>query len=338
MLRNALKLWEGKCIIYEKGFTMNGKYIRGITLIALVALMTSCATDLYRKDPPLTTAYSKFIVVDGFKVHYYDLGPFDTDSGELPLVVIHGWMGSAYDYSRIITLLARKRRVIVPDLPGSGYTEDLGENESFNYDLDGFIRFLEDFTNELRVEKFVLMGHSMGGQLAIHFTKKYQNKISRLILIAPDGLEGEEGGWLLFSSWGFLVDIISVLNTRFFIATGLRLNVFYDKSRLTGKLVQSVAETSLGRRRWVQAEITKNIIGKNNVNSILQYIDVPTLILWGKNDRVLNVKWAEVFLKGIKNSRLFILEKCGHMPMYEKPMETAMYIEKFLLAPEIPGR
>ena len=309
---------------------INRKHIGALMLTVFSVSMVTCTTGTYGKDPPLTAAYSKFITVDGFRVHYYDLGPLDTSSRELPLVVIHGWVGSAYDYSRIITLLARKRRVIVPDLPGSGYTEAAGERVTFNYDLDAFVRFIEDYTEKLRIESFILLGHSMGGLLAVHFTWKHQDEVSRLILIAPDGLKGEEGGWLFFSNWGFLVDVISAMNNRFFIETGLKLNVFYDRSRLSEKLVQSVAETSLGKRRRIQAEITKKIIGKNNVDSILKYIRVPTLILWGRDDRVLKVKWAKVFAKGIRNSRLFILDRCGHMPMYEKPMETAMYIEKFL--------
>jgi len=293
-------------------------------------LLAGCGSIDYRKNNPIKQAYSKFINVNGLNIHYYDAKP---ENYKQTLLLLHGWMGSAYDFYDIIPFLSKNYRVIVPDVPGCGLSSraDRADVAGFPYTVEGYIAFIKSFADELGLSHFALIAHSMGGHLAVRFTEHYGQYVSRLILIAPDGLKGEEGVWLFFAKLGPLVDLGLLLNTRLFITMGLRSNVFYDKSKLTDDMINAVSISALG---WdsarTQAKITKNIIGRDPINSGLVQLKLPVLIIWGREDRVLNSKWAYRYKELIKDSRLVIFKKCGHMPMTEKPAETARLIIDFL--------
>ena len=304
-------------------------YIILIFLISLV--LTTCAgfddKTRFNLESSVKNKFSKFVTVRGVRIHYYDLVP--REANPPTMVLVHGWMGSAYDFTNILRLFPPEFRVIAVDLPGCGLSEswEFGKYK----DVGSLVTFLRDFTDVLGIKKFVLVGHSMGGIITINFTVSYPSKVEKLILVSPDGLEGEEGIWMFFGRLGPITDLLSIMNNRFFMDMGMRLNVFYDNSKITKGLLDSVVLTALtenGRR--VQLAITRNIVGRAHVDNLLSLIDKPTLIIWGRNDKVLSVKWARKFREGIKGSRLVILDKCGHMAMFEKPYVTAREINAFL--------
>ncbi len=314
---------------------MKGIKFRGCILIVLASLffsLTACA-GLDRKtivslESDVKTRYSKFLKLDGLRIHYYELSSV-TKLDSPAIIMVHGWMGSAYDFIKILGLFPPGYRVIAVDLPGCGLSD--AWKDSSSYTVNTFVDFLKNFSEALGVERFVLVGHSMGGILTVNFSLTYLEKVNGLILISPDGLKGEEGGWLFFGRLGPITDLLGMMNNRFFLKLGIEWNVFYDDSKITRGLLDSVSLTALtesGRR--VQLAITRNIIGRAHVDDVLSFIDKPTMILWGKEDRVLSVKWAKKFSNRIKNSRLVVLERCGHMPMFERPYATARYINTFL--------
>ncbi len=277
-------------------------------------------------ESAVKTRYSRFLQVDGTRIHYYERFSYGVDTSTV--VLVHGWMGSAYDFINILGLFPPGFRVIAVDLPGCGLSE---ARDNFGYTVESFVSFLKEFIGVLGVREFVLVGHSMGGIIAINFALAYPELVERLVLISPDGLKGEEGIWLFFGRLGPITDLLGMMNNRFFVKMGMRLNVFYDDSKITEELLDSVALSALTERgRGAQLKITRNIVGEAHVDALLARIDKPTLIIWGKNDGVLSVKWAKKFKEGIKNSRLVVLDKCGHMPMFEKPYTTIRYINSFL--------
>lgn len=300
------------------------KYSGYFSLVVLFVMLTGCSSTGYRNGSSLKKRYSEFLDMKGLKIHYYDISPPDYDK---TLLFIHGWMGSAYDYQDIIPLLSGRYRLIVPDLPGCG----LSSKKDFPFTVDGYVEFLRDFTERLGISRYIIVAHSMGGHIAVRFIERYRQAVSKLVLIAPDGLKGEEGGWLFFAGLGPLVDIGLMFNTRLFIKISLRMNVFYDPSKLTEGLINSVSMSSLGwEAKRAQAEITKNIIGRDPIDKTLESLNLPVLIIWGKQDKVLNSKWAYKYAEKISGAELVILDKCGHMPMVEKPEKTAALIREFI--------
>src|SRR4030042_5063471 len=117
---------------------------------------------------------SKNIMVDGLDVHYYTAG-----EGE-PLLVIHGGGGDARSWQHNISELSRKYAVYAPDLPGYGLTQPL----KGKYYIPEIADFVEKFTKSLGLEKFSLMGHSLGGGVALDYALEFPARIEKLVLVS----------------------------------------------------------------------------------------------------------------------------------------------------------
>ncbi len=299
-----------------------------------------------RRPAPLEDSTSRWVEVDGIRVHFRDTGAADgagttrpPRSDRLPagsssgaggrpvLLMIHGWMGSAYSYRRLLALLAPQARAIAVDLPGSG----LSQKPDIRYNLGFFLPFLARFQETLRLGRVVLVGHSFGGCLALHYARRRPEAVERLVLIAPDGLEGEQGRFALLRRSRLLVGLLSALNNRWAVEWMMRRNIYHDRRRITPDQVDSVAVTALtpeGRR--AQASMALNLIGRHPVDSFLPALDLPVLLIWGEKDRLLPPRWAGRFLELLAGARLCRIPQSGHLPQLEDPERTADAIRRFL--------
>ena len=149
------------------------------------------------------------------------------DVGCLPLLFVHGWCGSAEDFRSLLDALPESYHSVAVDLPGFG----LSAKPDAPYDTAYFVSFLRSFTETVGFASFVMVGHSMGGQFAVHYTTRWPEAVQRLILIDPYGLAGEEGWMLPLARLGPLVDLAFALNNRLFIEWATVGNVMYHGSR-----------------------------------------------------------------------------------------------------------
>jgi pimeloyl-ACP methyl ester carboxylesterase len=217
-------------------------------------------------------------------------------------------------------------RAIAVDLPGSGQSQKTGIQFTPAY----FVDFLADFLGTLKISRIILVGHSMGGAIAVHFAAKNPNLVEKLVLIDPDGLPGEEGALGNLRTMGFIVDLGLALNNRLAVEFTTRLNVFHNPDLVTREFIDSVAETCLSANgRHAQSTITKEVLGHLPVDTLLPLLRAPTLILWGEDDRVLHPKWGRDFAARIPGSRLSIISNSGHMPQFENPSAVAEQILDF---------
>jgi abhydrolase domain-containing protein 6 len=273
----------------------------------------------------------RWINVEGMRIRYVDsgvpAGP-DAPAGGRVLLMVHGWSGSAEDFRLLFGLLPTGLRAIAVDLPGSG----LSVKPDVSYDLDFFVSFLRSFCITLGLERFVLVGHSMGGQFAAHFVSRWPDAVERLILIAPLGLTGEEGFLLKVARQGGIVDFAFRMNTRLFIRWTLRLNVLYKPSPEKLRIVlESTARSILGRESTrALARTTSRVIGHGHVEALLPRIRQETLVIWGNRDKVLAPHWAENFVALLPHARRTVVADAGHMPMVDKPETTAALMSGFL--------
>ena len=271
--------------------------------------------------------FSRWVDVNGTVIHFYEQGR--GWAGDPVLLMVHGWCGSADDFNRLLPALPDDLRSIAVDLPGCGFSD----KPDAAYDPAYFQAFLRDFCATLGLTKIVLVGHSMGGQLAAHFAATRKDLVDRLILIDPYGLKGEEGeGWAGLADSGGFVDFVFSLNSRFFIEWGISGRVLYHPSQeLVKSLAESTARSILGPD-GVRAisRITRNVIGHDQVEAVLPDITQPTLIIWGDKDAVLLPRWAQTFRTLLPDAVLQMVPDAGHMPMLEKPAETAGLIDQFI--------
>jgi abhydrolase domain-containing protein 6 len=274
------------------------------------------------------------LTVDGIRVRYFDTGVPGDAAAARTILFVHGYCGAAANFSPLLPFLSageggafRSLRCIAVDLPGCAGSD----KPDIPYSTASLVDFLDSFRQALGLDSIILVGHSMGGQICVHFAERFPQAVQKLILIAPDGLAGEEGGWLAVTGLGPLVEAGLMLANRSFVEIALRAVVFSDQGLVSPALVDCFAEgllTPEGVR--ATAEIARGVIGHDPVDGILPRIRQPTLVIWGAEDRLLKPSWGHRFVALLPEAELFVLPGCGHAPMLEKPAETAGLIAAFL--------
>jgi pimeloyl-ACP methyl ester carboxylesterase len=156
--------------------------------------------------------------------------------------------------------------------------------------------------------------------------------VRRLVLIDPAGLAGEEGCWLGLARLGPLVDLAFRLNSRCIIRSVLRRNVFHGTSGLEAAVDgASYLLTPEGSR--AVARITREAVGTEPVDDLLPRLGQETLVIWGVEDRLLPIRWVDGWMRGLHRAEYCPVPACGHMPIAERPDETAVALEEFLQRP-----
>jgi pimeloyl-ACP methyl ester carboxylesterase len=302
-----------------------------LALVAVVAVGGAFAVSV--PDRPLdqlrarwAPAPSAFLTVDGMDVHLRDEGP--RDDGE-PIVLLHGTAASLHTWDGWTRALARRRRVIRLDFPGFGLTGPFPDGD---YTMAHYVRFLGHFLDALRVGRCVLVGNSFGGNVAWHVALAEPGRVAKLILV-------DSGGYAHASTKtpiGFRIARLPVLNKiveyvtpRSAIESSVR-DAYGDPGRVTPALVDRYYELTLrpGNRRALVERFRQVPQGVDADR--IRTVSVPTLVLWGRADRLMPVEWAERFHQDIAGSRLVILDGLGHVPQEEDPERSVEPVEAFL--------
>ncbi|MEL6856145.1 MAG: alpha/beta fold hydrolase [Cyanobacteria bacterium J06607_13] len=259
------------------------------------------------------------------------------EAGGVPLLLLHGFDSSLFEFRRLLPLLAARRRVYAVDLLGFGFcdrTSDyLGGGQSASQSASqlnpAMIRaHLAAFCEQVIGEPVVLGGASMGGGVAIDLAVSYPALVEKLVLIDGVGFAaGPAIGRVMFpplDRWA----------TNFLRNPGVRRNIsrnaYYDKSFVTPD-AELCASLHLLMPSWQAALIafTKSG-GYNFLRQKIPQISQPTLVLWGRQDKILGTKDAAKFEKRVPDCQLVWVEDCGHVPHLEQAGITADHIVKFL--------
>lgn len=273
-------------------------------------------------DDPL----SRWIDVEGLKIHYLEAGRGQPD--DPLLLMVHGWCGTAEDFRPVLLALPDTMRSIAVDLPGCG----LSAKPDAAYDLPYFMEFLRSFCVAMGLDRFTLVGHSLGGLFAVRFTTLWPGFVEKLVLIDPYGLKGEEGALLALARLGPLVNLGFLLNNRLFIEWALTGNVLYHpRPEVLRASADATARGILGcDASRATARITRNVIGRFPVDDLLPSVRQETLVIWGDHDKLLPPQWAPRFVSLLPSVRLEMVRDAGHMPMVEKPGQTTELIVGFV--------
>ncbi|MCC3404039.1 MAG: alpha/beta hydrolase [Microcoleus sp. PH2017_10_PVI_O_A] len=245
-------------------------------------------------------------------------------SGNTPILLIHGFDSSVFEYRRLLPLLAENNETWALDLLGFGFTERAPD---LPFSAMAIGTHLYYFWKTLISQPVILVGASMGGAAAIDFTLAHPEAVKKLVLI-------DSAGFAVTSNKGkFLIPPLGYLATSFLrnpkIRQKISVNAYYDKT-LASVDAQTCAALHLEMPNWNQALIafTKSG-GYGGFGAKLAQIQQQTLILWGKQDRILGTADAEKFKSAIANSQLIWIPDCGHVPHLEKPQITAQHILEF---------
>jgi len=308
------------------------KKILAYLFAGLLALLCLIGIVFFEKDVPLadlkplyTNAQSHFIPIMGMNVHVRDEGSA-TDS--IPLILLHGMSSSLNTWDSVAYYLKDQRRVISVDLPGFGMT---GPNPENVYNFKVYNQFLDSLTAKMGIGRFVLAGNSMGGAISWNYAVTHPNRLKQLVLIDAAGYpKTKEKG-----SLGFLIASTPVLNNLLLYFTPKTLvrksleSIYFDQSRVTDAQVTRYHDIVVREgNRAAALEIFKHGFGKPDVQ--ISSVKVPTLILWGDHDFLIDVSNADRFEKDIAGSKKVIFPNVGHVPMEEIPQRVAQEIKTFI--------
>jgi pimeloyl-ACP methyl ester carboxylesterase len=250
-----------------------------------------------------------------------------------PILCLHGLGANIYSWRHFVTPLSQNHRLILVDLKGCGKSpKPLDSHYSIEEKADDIYNLIleENLTN------LTLVGNSLGGGIALlvalRLGRQRPNRLSKLILIDSAGdkatLPPHLG--LLRSALG--TPIICLAPSKLAARVTLRM-CYYDRKKITTEQVNAYAAPLANRGgRHALLYTARQCIPANTDELIAQLsaITVPTLILWGREDKVIPLKVGELLHQLIPNSTLEIIEHCGHIPQEEKPDETIALISKFL--------
>jgi len=279
---------------------------------------------------------SEFIELDdGSLVHVRDEGILEKDV----IVLIHGFNGSLFNFEPMVSYLKDNFRILSLDLPAHGLT---GAIKSNFYSYEGFEKLITDILKVKSIEKFYLVGHSMGGVISWKYALNNLERISGLIIIGSPFI-GSENEYKKFQSENAPPIAFKLLETkimrfmlkyftpRFLVKEGVSKTV-YNKDLVTEKLVDQFHDIILleGSREamgMVILSIEDDFIADPK---LLQNLKIPTLILHGEKDKLVDISFTNHFLEQIPNVKLISYPKVGHMPPMEIPEKLAYDIKSFI--------
>lgn len=271
---------------------------------------------------------SQFIELsDGAKAHYRDQG----DPAGLPVLLLHGSNSDLFTWAGWIPLLTPKYRIITVDLPGHGLT---GRVPSDDYSMPAMEAFVDRFTAALHLNRYVVGGNSMGGNLAARLALDEPNHVLGLILVDAGGVTVP--GLKQDLPLGFKLARMPVVKYLLLWVT--------PKNLVAEALKKSYGNPSLVtdaqiERYWMMQRHEGNrhaslkrfsLPEPRPLNTRLGHIVMPTLVLWGEADRLLPLEMGKVYVGNIAGAQAVYFPGVGHIPQEEIPEKSGAVVAAFL--------
>jgi 2-hydroxy-6-oxonona-2,4-dienedioate hydrolase len=284
--------------------------------ISLLASGLCLAAVTAQQEKEAAAKIDRFVTVFGAKIHYVEAGTGN------PLILIHGLADDTTIWDSVIPSLSARFRVIALDQIGFGRSD----KPLLSYRVSSFVDFLNGFMTELKIERASLIGNSLGAWVAAAYALEHPERIERLVLSDAAGyaalaktmdrralsalrLASREDirylGALTFHDQRFYQDIDTIFKQR----------VTAGDSYTVGQFLDSM------------------IRGDDVLDNRLRMINRPTLVIWGRDDKLIPLSFGERFHHEIANSRLQVIDNCGHLPQVECPNEFATAVLAFLAQP-----
>ena len=268
--------------------------------------------------------------VEGTEVRYVEMGAA-SDEDDLPLVLVHGLSGAWQNWLENIPHFARSHRVIAPDLPGFGASPV----PDWDLSIEAYGRLLGGFCDQLGIDRCVLVGNSMGGFIAAEVAIADPERVERLTLVSAAGISHARMARTPATTMArfaaatapYAFKYREQALTRPVLRHHVLRGVFYKPTALRPELLWENIHTGLNAPGMLAA--VEGLVGYDFTESLPE-IEVPTLIVWGRQDRVVPPADSEEFERLIPNSRRVVFDRCGHVPQLEKPARFNALLDEFL--------
>ncbi len=313
------------------------KILLGLIVIAGVALIifwfarpADVSFDEVRAGVP-NSEYSHFAEIDGVRLHYQEKG------NGAPLVLIHGFTSSTYSWRDVFEPLAKNFHVIAVDLKGFGFSS----KPDGDYSRRAQAMLVAHLLDHLQLDKVWLCGNSMGGEVALNVALRNPGRVVGLVLIDSTGVVVPGAGslapgYLLIPGVGRVLMALALTSDKL-VREGLEKS-FYDRTMVTDERVayyHRLLKTRGGQLAALRARTQASMFP---VESDLNKVAVPTLIIWGAQDALIPLAAGRRMSSLVRGSKLIVFESCGHLPQEEMPARVVAEMTGFIAGQNQAGK
>lgn len=264
------------------------------------------------------------------------------DAGEGPaILILHGFGDTADSWRRIVPRLVEGHRVVAIDIPPFGRSSQPAVDGTSP--VERYTGFFNALVDDLELEGLTIVGHSLGGAIALGFALERPELIDRLGLIAPAGL-GQSAPWWWHAiagrpiNWSALLRLPNPVAGQA-IKAGVRSflegSLMYDPRGLEDVIDDLVALHG-GRRELEELLAAGRSLITGYDGTLIKRageIDCPVTVIWGREDRLAPVEHADVFRAVVPHASVHVLDRCGHYPQIELPARVTELVEELLYGP-----
>ncbi len=287
--------------------------------------------------PPMPP--EKVVEILGQHIHYHEAGEGEN------IILLHGLGAAADIWAANIPALSPHYHVVVPDQLGFGNSD----KPPIEYKIQTWVEFLDLFMQALSIPKATIVGNSLGGWIAVDFARQHPEKVDRLVL-------ADAAGWrpvkmpppmarslndasiagirqvvemMLFERRAIPIDLNpgSLQETRKMLEF-----IVSDQQLITDRMVEQEFQRHLkiGDGYTIERFLAGSLVEDQFENEKLHHLTLPTLIVWGRDDRLFSADEARSYGKAIHGSKLVIIEQCGHLPQLEKSADFNKALLEYL--------
>lgn len=263
--------------------------------------------------------------VDNINIHY-EFHQSENEENEGTLILIHGYLSSTFSFRHLVPFLKERFSVAMFDLPGFGASE---KSKHFLYSIEHYGKLVLSLMDKLGVGKATLLGHSMGGQVALQAAKQNPSRIDKLVLLASSGYLKPFSRWLVMASYLPLFPWIVRKGFEKREAREVLLQVVYDSNLIDQTMIDGYVNPMLEKNFYHSLVRLLRHHGGDMAAEDLGKIQTPAMLIWGKEDRIVPVEIGKRLSQDLPNASLAVYENTGHLVPEEKPEEVYLEICKF---------
>jgi pimeloyl-ACP methyl ester carboxylesterase len=251
------------------------------------------------------------INIKDINLNYEILGEDNTSS----VVILHGWGANLQTFAPVSKHLSKNYKVYSIDLPGFG----LSSEPNFMYSVTDYARVILEFIEKMKIENPTLIGHSFGGRVIIKMVGELEYTPKNIIFVDSAGIKPKRSIKYYFKVYSYKLTkrIIQLCNSK------------EKAEKIISNLRKNAGSTDYRAASENMKKIFINVVNED-LKKYLPKIKVPTLLIWGENDKDTPVKDAKIFEKLIPDSGLIVFKGAGHYSYLDKLGDFLVIISKFL--------
>lgn len=257
-------------------------------------------------------------------ISYYSNEAVFDDKTEKPVILmLHGYSADKDVWVRFARHVMDQYQVVIPDMAGHG---DTGFDEKWNYRVTAQAERMQRLLDTLNIKRVHVIGNSMGGLIAAHFALNYPQRTSSAILVDPAGVRSptKSDMELMLEQGRNPFEVSNKEEFKEFFAMSMAKPPWLPEF-----VLRAVSQTYIERKLELR-QIFSDLYNKDMLDNMLSQINVPILLLWGDQDRLIHVSSVDVWKAGVPDIETHIFEGIGHVPMLEVPKDSATRVKKFI--------